>query len=39
VSQQAFDKMLTEYYRLWGWDEDGAPTPTSIDELGLSDLQ
>jgi aldehyde:ferredoxin oxidoreductase len=38
VSQQDFEKMLSEYYRLWGWDEQGRPTKTTIEELGLADL-
>uniref|UniRef100_A0A7C3J2M4 Aldehyde ferredoxin oxidoreductase n=1 Tax=Candidatus Methanomethylicus mesodigestus TaxID=1867258 RepID=A0A7C3J2M4_9CREN len=29
------DKMLPEYYRLRGWDENGVPTPQKLIELGL----
>ncbi|MCQ5377591.1 MAG: aldehyde ferredoxin oxidoreductase C-terminal domain-containing protein, partial [Candidatus Methanomethylicia archaeon] len=29
------DKMLPEYYRLRGWDENGVPTPSKLVELGL----
>jgi aldehyde:ferredoxin oxidoreductase len=29
-------EMLPEYYRLRGWDENGAPTPEKLQELGLS---
>ena len=38
VTLQDFDKMLTDYYRLWGWDDQGRPTEATINELGLSDL-
>jgi len=38
VTKEDFDKMLTEYYRIWGWDEQGAPTQETIRELGLTDL-
>jgi len=29
------DRMLPEYYRLRGWDENGVPTPERLAELGL----
>ena len=29
------DKMLPEYYRLRGWDEEGIPTKEKLEELGL----
>jgi aldehyde:ferredoxin oxidoreductase len=29
------DKMLEEYYRLRGWDENGIPTERKLKELGL----
>ncbi len=29
--------MLDEYYKLWGWDENGVPTRPALDELGLSE--
>jgi len=38
VSKEDFDRMLTEYYGLWGWDEQGRPTQTTIEELALTDL-
>ena len=38
VTLQDFDKMLTDYYRLWGWDDQGRPTEATVSELGLSDL-
>jgi aldehyde:ferredoxin oxidoreductase len=38
VPKEDFEKMLTEYYGLWGWDEQGRPTKATIEELGLTDL-
>jgi aldehyde:ferredoxin oxidoreductase len=29
------DPMLDEYYRLVGWDENGVPTPQTLESLGL----
>jgi len=29
------DKMLTEYYQLRGWDENGVPTKEKLSELNL----
>jgi aldehyde:ferredoxin oxidoreductase len=30
--------MLDEYYRARGWDAQGMPRPTKLQELGLADL-
>jgi len=30
------DTMLPEYYRLRGWDENGAPTKEKLRQLGLT---
>ncbi len=38
VSKEDFEKMLSEYYRIWDWDEEGRPTNATIQELGLTDL-
>jgi aldehyde:ferredoxin oxidoreductase len=38
VTREAFEKMLTEYYRLWGWDDQGKPTIDEIGILGLADF-
>ncbi|MBI4289315.1 MAG: aldehyde ferredoxin oxidoreductase family protein [Chloroflexi bacterium] len=36
LSRQEVDGVLSEYYRLRGWDEKtGAPTPAKLRELGL----
>ncbi len=32
-------KMLPEYYKLRGWDENGVPTDEKLKELGLEDLK
>jgi len=33
-----FDRMLTRYYKLRGWDENGVPTPEKLREMGLDRL-
>ncbi len=38
VRLQEFERMLTEYYRLWKWDAEGKPTQEAIKELGLTEL-
>ncbi len=30
------DRMLPEYYRLRGWDENGVPAPEKLEQLGLA---
>jgi len=32
VPRADFEKMLTEYYKLWGWDDQGRPTKKSLQE-------
>lgn len=36
-SPAAFEKMLDDYYKLRGWDENGIPTVKTLEELGLED--
>ena len=38
VTMRDFEKMLTEYYQLWGWDDQGKPQASTIHELGLTEL-
>jgi len=38
VSRADFEKMLSEYYELWGWDDQGRPTKKVLDEAGLGDI-
>jgi aldehyde:ferredoxin oxidoreductase len=38
VSREAFEKMLSEYYALFGWDDDGRPTKKTLEDAGLSDI-
>ncbi|OGS43411.1 MAG: hypothetical protein A3K76_02890 [Euryarchaeota archaeon RBG_13_57_23] len=33
-----FEKMLSEYYKLWNWDDQGRPTKKSLQEAGLGDI-
>jgi len=35
ISHKEFDKMLDEYYRLHGWDENGIPKIENLKRLGL----
>jgi len=37
VSREEFSRMLDEYYRLHGWDEEGIPRRKTLKRLGLSD--
>jgi len=37
VCREEFSRMLDEYYRLHGWDEEGLPTRRTLKRLGLSD--
>ncbi|MFA7148258.1 MAG: aldehyde ferredoxin oxidoreductase C-terminal domain-containing protein, partial [Syntrophomonadaceae bacterium] len=32
------DGMLTEYYQLRGWDENGVPSQAKLNELGMADV-
>jgi aldehyde:ferredoxin oxidoreductase len=36
--RDAFDTMLTEYYFIRGWSENGIPTQEKLDELGLNKI-
>ncbi|MEL7650138.1 MAG: aldehyde ferredoxin oxidoreductase family protein [Sedimentibacter sp.] len=36
-SPAGFSKMLDDYYRLRGWDENGIPTAKALQELGLEE--
>ena len=35
ISREEFEKMLDEYYRLHGWDENGIPRKKTLRKLGL----
>ncbi len=35
VNKADFDAELVEYYRLWGWTDDGVPTKDAIEALGI----
>jgi aldehyde:ferredoxin oxidoreductase len=36
LDREKFEQMLSEYYALRGWDEEGVPTEQAFRELGLS---
>jgi len=38
VPKKDYETMLTEYYKLWGWDDQGKPTRAAVEELGLANL-
>jgi aldehyde:ferredoxin oxidoreductase len=38
VSRADFDKMVSEYYKLWGWDDQGRPTKKTLQDVGLGDI-
>lgn len=38
VDRAAFEQMLSEYYALWGWDDEGRPTKKTLEEAGLQDI-
>jgi aldehyde:ferredoxin oxidoreductase len=35
IDREKFKDMLDEYYELHGWDENGLPTPATLERLGL----
>ena len=35
VNKTDFENELTEYYRLWGWSDDGVPTRQALEQLGI----
>jgi aldehyde:ferredoxin oxidoreductase len=37
-NREAFQKMHVEYYRAMGWNDDGVPTPETLEKLKLDDL-
>jgi aldehyde:ferredoxin oxidoreductase len=38
LTDEMYRVMLDEYYRLRGWSEDGVPTETTLERLGLREL-
>jgi len=38
VDREKFDALLGMYYELKGWDEDGLPTRSKLEELDLGDV-
>ncbi|OGS42881.1 MAG: hypothetical protein A3K76_01020 [Euryarchaeota archaeon RBG_13_57_23] len=35
VNKTDFENELTEYYRLWGWSDDGVPTKQALEALDI----
>lgn len=35
IGKEAFNRMLSEYYELRGWDDEGVPTKQTLEKLGL----
>ena len=35
IGQEAFDRMISQYYALRGWDAEGRPTPATLERLGV----
>jgi aldehyde:ferredoxin oxidoreductase len=38
VNREKYEKVLTAYYRLRGWNREGVPTGTRLKELGLQQV-
>lgn len=38
LDEKQYDKLLSEYYRLRGWDERGIPKKETLKELGLEEV-
>jgi aldehyde:ferredoxin oxidoreductase len=37
LTREDFDKLLSDYYAVRGWDEQGRPTPERLEALGLGE--
>jgi aldehyde:ferredoxin oxidoreductase len=35
IPQETLDRMIAEYYKVRGWDDNGVPTPELLKELGI----
>jgi aldehyde:ferredoxin oxidoreductase len=35
---EELDRMLDDYYAFRGWDDDGVPTPETLDRLGIAEF-
>jgi len=38
ITQDDMDRLVSDYYKLRGWDEDGKPRPETLERLGLTEL-
>ncbi len=39
LDRKKFDRMISEYYKLRGWNDEGIPTAEELDRLGLDDVR
>jgi aldehyde:ferredoxin oxidoreductase len=39
LDREAFDRMISEFYRLRGWNEEGVPSREELNRLGLQDVR
>ncbi|MFC6718653.1 aldehyde ferredoxin oxidoreductase family protein [Natrialbaceae archaeon GCM10025810] len=38
ITEAAFETMLTEYYELRGWSDEGEPTPETLERLDIAEF-
>jgi aldehyde:ferredoxin oxidoreductase len=38
VSDEIYNQMLDDYYKVRGWDKEGRPTKERLEKLGINDL-
>ncbi|MEE8174178.1 MAG: aldehyde ferredoxin oxidoreductase family protein [Dehalococcoidia bacterium] len=39
LDREVFEQLLDEYYALRGWDENGIPTPETVERLGITEAE
>ena len=39
IDREKFDEMISRYYKLRAWNEDGIPSAKELDRLGLQDIR
>jgi aldehyde:ferredoxin oxidoreductase len=39
IDREKFDKMISRYYKLRGWNNDGIPSAKELDRLGMQDIR
>jgi aldehyde:ferredoxin oxidoreductase len=38
LDRERYERLLSAYYELHGWDENGIPTESRLKKLGLGDI-